>query len=445
MDVRARRAADLHLPELQHGGPFLMELLTYVTYACSLIMTAYTVYFFVIALFSVKKPKQYPRAAPRTRFAVLVAARNEEAVIGGLVESLMAQRYTRELYDVVVVPNNCTDATGPVAARAGGTVLPCTVPTSSKGEVLDFALNRIFRWKKRYDAVCVFDADNLVHPDFLARMNDAYQAGARVAQAYRDSKNPTDTPISGCYSIYYWMVNRFYSQARAAIGLNAIINGSGFMVSMEILREQGGWKTATITEDIEFSALCALKGRRIWWVPEAVTFDEQPLTFAQSWKQRKRWSTGMVQCMERYSGALLGSALRGNLRSFDSLMFFLVPVIQVLGLLAVAGSGVFELSGIRYGLFPRVDLFYQLFFAVNVSFMTTFAGAFLAVVANGKAVWPMLRGMVWYWVFIMSWMPLNLLCLVKRSTTWEAIPHTRAIRLSGAGKPEGQVLPGVRL
>lgn len=406
------------------------HLLTFLAWACSLAMTAYTAYFFVIALFSLKKPKEYPHAAPQTRFAVLVAARNEEAVIGGLVESLLAQNYPQELFDVIVVPNNCTDGTGTAAGRAGATVLDCTVPTSSKGEVLDFALNRIFRWKKSYDAVCVFDADNLVHPDFLQRMNDAWQAGARVAQAYRDSKNPTDTPISGCYSIYYWMVNRFYSQARSNLGLSAIINGSGFMVSMEILREQGGWKTATITEDIEFSAICAMGREKIWWVPGAVTFDEQPLTFAQSWKQRKRWSTGMVQCMERYAVPLLSRAARGNLFSLDSLLFFILPVVQVLGLLAMAGGAVFDLLGISYGLFPVTSLFHQIFFAVNLSFFTTFLGALLAVAANGKPIRPMLPAMIWYWLFIMSWMPLNLLCLVRRSTVWEAIPHTRALSLS---------------
>lgn len=406
------------------------SLLTFLAWLFSLTMTAYTAYYFIIALFSLKKPRTYPRSEPKARFAVLVAARNEEAVIGGLVESLVAQNYPKELYDVIVVPNNCTDSTGPAAARAGAIVMDCTVPTSSKGEVLDHALNRIFRWEKRYDAVCVFDADNLVHPDFLARMNDAWRAGARVAQAYRDSKNPTDTPISGCYSIYYWMVDRFYSQARSVLGLSAIINGSGFMVSMDLLRQQGGWKTATITEDIEFSALCALRGEKIWWVPEAVTFDEQPLTFAQSWKQRKRWSTGMVQCMERYTMPLFRQTLRGSAPSLDSLLFFLLPVVQILGLLAMGGSFLFDILGVSYGLFPGTVLFHQLFFAVNLSFLTTFLGAFLAVTANRKPVRPMLPAMLWYWVFIMSWLPINLLCLLRKSTVWEAIPHTRAIRLS---------------
>ena len=421
----------------------LTQLLTFLVWTCSLIMTVYTAYFFIVALFSLKKSRSYPRREAKTRFAVLIAARNEETVIGALVESLMAQNYPRELYDVIVIPNNCTDNTGLAAAGAGAAVLECTVPTSTKGEVLDFALGRIFQWGKAYDAICVFDADNLVHPDFLLRMNDAWQAGARVAQGYRDSKNPTDTLISGCYSIYYWMVNRFYSQARSGLRLNAIVNGSGFMVSMKLLRRQGGWKTATLTEDIEFSALCALRGDRIYWVPEAVTFDEQPLTFALSWKQRKRWSTGMVQCMERYSLLLLRRAWQGSRLSLDSLMFFLLPVVQVLGLAAMGGGLLFDLFGVSYGLFPCTDLFRQLFFAVNLSFLTTFAGALLAVIANGKPVRRMLPAMAWYWVFIMSWIPINLLCLVKKATVWEAIPHTRTIRLAGQGPlPDPQPLPG---
>lgn len=136
------------------------------------------------------------------------------------------------------------------------------------------------------DAICVFDADNVVDPGFLSAMNHAWCAGARAAQGYRDSKNPHDTVISGNYSIYYWMVNRFYSHARNAVGLSAIVNGSGFMADLGLLREMGGWNTLTLTEDIEFTTKCILRDVRVEWVPQAVTYDEQPLTFAQSWRQR---------------------------------------------------------------------------------------------------------------------------------------------------------------
>lgn len=337
------------------------------------------------------------------------------------MESLLAQDYPKDLYDVIVLPNNCTDHTALAAQKAGAAILECPLPTHSKAEVLDYAIGRLFRQNRQYDAVIVFDADNLAHPEFLSRMNDAWQAGARVAQGYRDSKNPTDTAVSAWYSVYYWMIDRFYSQARANLGLNAIINGSGFLVSMELLREQGGWKTATLTEDIEFSALCALRGQRIRWVPEAVTFDEQPLTFAQSWRQRKRWSTGMIQCMERYAVSLFKGARKGSLLCLDSLLFFLLPAAQPLGLLSAAGCIALRPSG---GILSRIMP------GLALSVLTAFFGALLAVTANGKPLRPMLRGMAGYWVFLLSWLPINLLCLVKKTTRWEAIPHTRALSLS---------------
>ena len=408
----------------------LIRLLTALAWLCSLAMIAYTAYYFAVALFGFRRRRPIPEAAPGARFAVLAAARNGEAVIGELVRSLLDQDYPRELFQVIVVPNNCTDDTAGAARRAGATVLECAVPTRTKGEVLDWALNEIFRWERQFDAVLVFDADNLVRPDFLRRMNDAWQAGARVAQGFRDSKNPADTPISGCYSIYYWMIDRFYSQARSCLGLSAIVNGSGFLVSMELLRAQGGWKTATITEDIEFSGLCALRGEKVWWVPEAVTFDEQPLTFAQSWRQRRRWSTGLVQCLERYGRPLLREGLRGKGPALDILTFYILPLVQLLGLAALGLGAAFRAAGVPYGLFPHTALYYRIFFAVNLSFATTFLASLAAVLAAKKPVRPMLPAMACYWVFIMSWLPINLLCLVKKATVWEAIPHTRAISLS---------------
>lgn len=92
------------------------------------VLALYGLYYVVVSLFGLKRPKAYAPCAPRSRFAVLVAARNEEAVIGNLVDSLLAQNYPRELYDIYVLPNNCTDNTRRAAIRAGAKVLDCTVP-----------------------------------------------------------------------------------------------------------------------------------------------------------------------------------------------------------------------------------------------------------------------------------------------------------------------------
>ena len=278
-----------------------------------------------------RKPMDYGWHPAMTRFAVLIAARNEEQVIGPLINSLLTQDYPADLYDIWVIPNNCTDHTAQAARGFGARVLECPFPVKSKGEVLRFAYNRLRG--REYDAYCVFDADNVVHRRFLAEMNNACLAGAGAAQGYRDSKNPYDTAVSGCSSIYYWMMDRFHNGGRAALGLSAMINGTGFMVSQRVLKKLGGWCTETISEDLELSVQAALAGERVHWVPKAVTYDEQPLTWEQSMKQRRRWSSGTLQVGERYLPALSRRfGQQPEMPLLDTVATLAVPLYQVAAL-----------------------------------------------------------------------------------------------------------------
>ena len=144
------------------------------------LMGLWGLWYLISGLACMRKPMDYGFHPARTKFAVLVAARNEELVIGPLINSLLTQDYPAELYDIWVVPNNCTDNTARAAASFGAKVLECTVPVKSKGEVLRFAYNRLRG--RRYDAWLVFDADNVVDSRFLAEMNNARLAGAQAAQ-----------------------------------------------------------------------------------------------------------------------------------------------------------------------------------------------------------------------------------------------------------------------
>ena len=189
----------------------------------------------------------------------------------------------------------------------------------------------------------------------------------------------------------------------------------------------GGWHTYTMTEDIEFTTQCILRGERAMWVPQAVTYDEQPLTFAQSWKQRKRWSTGMIQGTALYLGPLVRRALtRKDPAAADHAVFFLMPVMTVLLVISALAGGIHWLAASPALLFPRTQVFFQLFFSLSTAILSAFA----VVVLEKKlhpAIW---KGIFFYWVYILSWIPINLLCLVKRTTTWEVIPHTRSLSFS---------------
>lgn len=410
--------------------------LTRIVFYLGLPLCLYGMYFLIVALFGLRRsaPPAPQLMPPKKRFALLVAARNEEAVIGQLIDSLYAQDYPRELYEVIVAPNNCTDATEAVAAAHGARIFHPEGVIRSKGEVLHQAVEKIVL-AESFDAMSVFDADNLVDVHFLARMNDALCSGAQVAQGFRDSKNPEQSAISGCYTICYWMVNRFYNAARSALGLSALVNGSGFAVSTTLLRRLGGWHTVTMTEDYEFSAQCAMLGERVHFVPEALLYDEQPLTFSQSWKQRRRWTTGSLQGLQRYGRGLFdGFAGRGSIICLDMFLTFLLPMVQLLStvlgavsLLLVAMGGGLVLGGVvMHGIFVAALM---LISSALIGVIGSAAFAALTVILKKRPLGGMLKGILSYWVFLFSQMLLTLLSFVKKQEKWEPILHTNAKRI----------------
>lgn len=411
----------------------ILSFLEAALWLFSVVFTVYMCYYILLVPHAFMRKRVWPQHKPKCRFAILVAARNEEAVIGHLVESLVAQEYPSTLFDIYVIPNNCTDRTEQVARQAGAQILECAFPVRSKGDVLRQVVAMILA-KGQHDAICVFDADNVVDPGFLQSMNNAWCAGAKAAQGFRDSKNPHDTIISGNYSLYYWMVNRFYSHARNKAGLSAIVNGSGFMADVGLLRSMGGWNTKTLTEDIEFTTKCILQNVRVEWVPQAITYDEQPLTFLQSWRQRCRWSTGTYQCLSLYLLPLVRTLFSGGLHGvrarLDQIIFLLAPLMQLAWLVSLVMGQLLRVLQIHYDLFPSTPLFTQLFLSIAVSYALSLGMSVLVMLLERKPIRSMLRGIFTYWVFIMSWLPINAYCLVHRTTEWKTIAHTRSVKLS---------------
>ncbi|MEG2021390.1 MAG: glycosyltransferase family 2 protein [Oscillospiraceae bacterium] len=398
----------------------VLRILTEVLFAVSVPLTIYGIYFVIMAMLSFKKHKQYPNAAPKTRFALVVAARNEEAVISKLVDSLNGQDYPKELFEVIVAPNNCSDNTEKEAAAHGARIFKHSGKVRSKGEVLSQIVDKIIL-KENFDAMCVFDADNLAAKDFLLHMNNAIVSGAKVVQGFRDSKNPRQSAISGCYSIGYWMLNQFYNRPRAALGLSALVNGSGFAVTKEMLRRLGGWNTVTMTEDYEFSARTVISGERVEFVQDAIIYDEQPLTFKESWKQRRRWVTGSLQGLRLYGFSLLKAAItKRSFTCFDMLLTFVSPVI---GLISFA-FGIF--GSALLGLVP------MLLCAVGGVLLCAFGGAAVSaftIKLRQRPLTGMGGAIAGFWIFLASQMLITISCIIKKQDKWEPIVHSNAIGL----------------
>lgn len=397
-----------------------------LTGTMGVLMTLWGLWYLVSGLASMRRPADYGFHPARTRFAILIAARNEELVIGPLINSLLTQDYPSDLYDIWVVPNNCTDNTALAARNFGARVLECTAPVKSKGEVLRFAYNRLRG--RRYDAWLVFDADNVVDPRFLAEMNNARMAGARAAQGYRDSKNPYDTAVSGCSSIYYWMMDRFHNGGKAGLGVSAMIGGTGFMVTQALLDRLGGWRTETISEDLEITAQAVLAGERVAYVPRAITYDEQPLTWEQSFTQRRRWSSGTLQVAQRYLPALNeAQSRRPRLSLFDFEATLLLPAYQLAALVGLACTALSAALGGRTLLQALLLGLAGALGNLAWAALTATVAAGLVITLEGKWNRRLWKGLAAYWLFLLTWLPITACSFWKKTTVWEEIRHTRTM------------------
>jgi len=381
----------------------------------SVILRVLTLYTGLMGFLFFLPRRKFKVAPPRNRFAVLVPARNEETVILNIIDSLRAQDYPDELYDIIVVPNNCTDNTEKVALRAGAKVFTCTGVIRGKGDVLHQVFEGLMG---KYDAYCVFDADNTLDPQFLSRMNDAIEGGALIAKGRQKASNPYDSWVSGCYDLYIETSNTMFSRPRASLGLSAKLIGTGFMVTDKLMQRMGGWNAFTITEDSEFGAQCALMGVRIHYVPEAVHYDEQPTSFRVSMIQRRRWSAGVQIVANRYVPRLLLRCWRPM--TLDFTIFVNMIYVQML-LLIPAVYGMIGLTGM------------ELLKAIGVALLSFWAGstalgALMCLTAKRRFL-PMLKSILMYPVYVATWYPLHFAALFVKPKKWVAIPHTGKVKV----------------
>ena len=370
------------------------------------LLTGYTA---IMSVFFLLPRKKYPVVPPKTKFALLIAARNEENVIAHIVESLQKQDYPKELYDIIVIPNNCTDDTEGAALRAGARIMHPTGPVSTKGEVLHQIIEVLMG---TYDAYCVFDADNIIDSKFLASMNDAIAAGANVAKSRQCALNPYDNWVSGAYDLYFQSINLLYSRAREPFNLSAKLVGTGFMVTDSLMQKMGGWNTYTLTEDIELAIQCAMIDERVYYVPDAINYDEEPLSFAVSMRQRRRWSAGVQSVANQYTGKLV--AKRPTWLRWDLAIHVNMIYAQLLALIPVAYSLIFM---------PFVNILLTLGVSLASFIAGGWAMALLLAITAKRDLRKNWQAVLCYPIYLGSWYPLHIWAVFSKPKTWKPIIH----------------------
>lgn len=271
-----------------------------------------------IGLF-MKKKHQTP-AEPK-RIAVLTCARNEEAVIGDLIDSIGKQEYPKEKLSVFVVAHNCTDNTAKVAESLGAEVFVRNNESDCcKGDALRFGLERLKETHGgEFDIITIFDADNVAGKDFMREINGAIAGGADIVQGFRAAKNRHENWVSELFSSYWLGTTYFQNMPHTKLKLPVTVSGTGFAFRADVLGDEG-WNTCTLLEDIEFSVQQIMKGKTIVSAPMAVFYDEQPTSLKVALKQRYRWSVAGTDLMKKYIGRVFRWIPKGKLSAVKLLL-----------------------------------------------------------------------------------------------------------------------------
>ena len=384
----------------------------------SVICTLYSLYFVCMAFGIFHKKKTKNNQEYINKFAILIAARNEEKVIAELINSLKAQDYPKDKFEIFTVVNNSNDHTEEAALKSGSTIIKCKGKIASKGDALKYAFNYLNK-RAHIDVYAIFDADNIVDTKFLKNMNSTINNGYNVAQGYRDSKNINDNWLTSSYAIMYYIQSMFINKARFNMGKSAFLNGTGFIVKKSII-DKYGFNTKTITEDIEFTALCALNNEKIAFVEDAITYDEQVNKLSTSFTQRRRWSAGTVSCSKIYSFDLLKKALKErSLTCIDISLFYYSIILHVLsGVLSVLmvvyymDNMTFILSNVLTLLISPLAMFiFGILFRIYV------------IKKNKKSIRNNLGGIFLFDLFILTFLPINFISLFISKCEWKAIKH----------------------
>lgn len=407
-----------------------------------LMIVFFTVYYFVISWFGLFGKKREVKIYDESKtFAMLVCAHNEEAVIASLVDNLQKLNYNNKLYDVFVVADNCVDHTAEVARKAGAIVYErFNDVEKGKGYAMDWFFNKLFKMERQYDAVCIFDADNLVHPNFLQEMNSRLCNGEKLIQGYLDSKNPEDTWISGVFSISFWIVNHVWHLAKYNIGLSACLGGTGMCIEMGMLKRYG-WGATCLTEDMEFTMKAMMENIPTTWAHDAIIYDEKPLTFKAAWNQRMRWAQGHFDVANRFMLPMFKKAFRErDLKVLDCTVNLIQPYFLMISTFFVLCSWIYEYipfyTNIIYTILPM-----EVWTIIGIGQYIFPVACLWKIRASAKSWFYLL----FYPIFIYSWIPITAIGWFRRHEhEWNHTIHTRNISFDEVIVPEDQVHDGPR-
>ena len=164
---------------------------------------------------------------------------------------------------------------------------------------------------------------------------------------------------------------------------------------------------------------------------DAIIYDEQPIRMVDSYRQRRRWSAGTVQCLKQYGPTLVRRAIKErSLNCFDIFTIFGGAWVQVFSLIPFVYSAAFLIANVAHKT-PAVP---WLLLAAVIGGIGGYIGStllgLLVCFTEKKLCRERSPALLGFCFFLLTWIPANLVSLVRPAPKWKAIPHTVAVNAS---------------
>ena len=399
-----------------------------------------SLYYLLFWSLSARKEVKVPHSDKLSKFAVLIAARNESEVISHLLSSLKKQTYPRDSFEVYVIVEKESDPTINIVKEFGFQYFVrdrLMDGRRTKGFALQECIDNLWRNNIHYDAYMIFDADNILDDNYLEVMNDLRQTGVMVGLGYRNFTNANSNWLTIGSSLMFAYMNQVTSKGRSILFHKATLMGTGYFVDEKIVADAGGWIFTGMTEDIQLTSYCYYHDVYMRYYPEVCFYDEQSTDFKTVHNQHLRWLAGYMQRRKFLKKAGVQYDYHPkNLLSFMNFEFNcgLIPFVifnVVISISAVIDL-VFGIISIFHGGNPaQIGLLFGLsgfqFLLVYMSFVTP---AIITIIRDNERmnlttknkIIGMLTYMFFFYDFALAF--LDGFLHPNKKTNWKRVKHT---------------------
>lgn len=376
---------------------FIKIIFDIILYALFTYMALGVLYVFVFAIIGkfYRKPQQKEGNSQR-KYAVFIPGYKEDQVILEVANHALKQNFPKDQYDVVVIADSFNSTTINSLKQLPITLIEVVFAKSTKSKALKAAMKRL---EKEYDVALVLDADNLMAPDFLQKIDEKFQEGYQIVQGHRVAKN-MNTPFAILDAISEEINNYIFRKSHRAMGLSSAIIGSGMAFDYNLFEKMMANIHAVGGFDKELELEMLRDGKEIEYVEDAYVYDEKVQKSQVMYNQRRRWLSAQFVYFRRYFlNATYHLITKGNIDYFDkAVQMVLPPRIILLGVLAIQ---------ILVGFFIPFGPVYEAWLILGGLFFTSMILAVPSKFYNNKTLKALLYIPHGFWLMIKSFMNLK--------------------------------------